>query len=353
MNESIHDLMMEATRLTQSGLLHEATQTLQRALLGTSAPPETTADPAPEARARHTGARPAQAPRADEDTGRGEHILTGSHAHGGLSRDYRLYVPPQHGGARLPLVVMLHGCTQNPGDFAAGTAMDAWAAHQGGQRFCVLYPAQSQDANPQRCWNWFKHNHQERGRGEPALLASMTRAVVRDHGLDADRVYVAGLSAGGAMAAILGATYPDVFAAAGVHSGLVVGAARNVPQAMGAMRNGSESEGAALRVPTIVFHGDRDQTVHPRNGEQVLASALAEPGTATVEQGTAPQGRRYTVSTHHGADGQVLAEHWLVHDAGHAWSGGQAEGSYTDVRGPDATAQMLRFFWAHPRKASS
>ena len=284
----------------------------------------------------------------------------GSHSHAGLTRAYKLYTPPQAGDGRaLPLVVMLHGCTQDPDDFAAGTGMNQLAQAQG---FCVLYPAQAQDANPQRCWNWFKHNHQQRDRGEPALIAAMTRAVMAQQGIDARRVYIAGLSAGGAMAAIVATAYPDLFAAVGVHSGLAPGAANGLPEALTAMRSGARTPAAqhapgAPTVPTIVFHGDQDGTVHPRNGEQVMAAALAGTDTTTIPS-PAPAageraGRRVTRTVHVRADGQALAEHWLVHGAGHAWSGGKAPGSYVDPAGPDASGEMLRFFLAHPMQAES
>ena len=297
---------------------------------------------------------------------------SGTHADGALTCRYKLYQPLGQAGKELPLVVMLHGCTQDPDDFAAGTAMNERAREQG---FFVLYPQQAQDANPSRCWNWFEPEHQERGRGEPALIASLTQEVIKQHGIDAGRVYVAGLSAGGAMAVIVAAAYPELFAAVGVHSGLPGGAASNVAEALMVMQRGQV--GIVLRakggragtapkallepqvpVPTIVFHGDQDHTVHPRNGEQVIVAALgaaagapdthARPsGSAQVEQGVSSRGRRYTRSTQHGDQGQALTEHWLVHGAGHAWSGGQAKGSYTDTAGPDATLEMLRFFFEH------
>ena len=260
---------------------------------------------------------------------------------------------------------MLHGCTQDPDDFAAGTAMNERAREQG---FCVLYPEQSKDANPQRCWNWFKHNHQQRGRGEPALIASMALAVMKQHDIDSHRVYIAGLSAGAAMAASVADAYPDIFAAVGVHSGLPSGAASSLPEALSLMNSGSATpghtghvpktsrvNGAATApqrpVPAIVFHGDQDNTVHPRNGEQVINAVMSGTSHAAlpqVEQGQSPNGRRYTRSIYAGEHSKSLAEHWVVHGAGHAWSGGQAKGSYTDARGPDATGEMLRFFFEHP-----
>jgi poly(hydroxyalkanoate) depolymerase family esterase len=272
-------------------------------------------------------------------------FIDGSHTEAGSTRSYKLYVPPERHGKVLPLVVMLHGCTQHPDDFAAGTGMNEAARERG---FYVLYPAQSQKMNPQRCWNWFKHSHQVRGRGEAALLAGMTRAVIEEHGLDPQRVYVAGLSAGGAMAAILGTAYPDVFVAVGVHSGLPVGAAKDLPSALAAMQGGAEAAAPAAP-PTIVFHGDQDPIVHPVNGEQAVAAGAtaAAAAAAEVEQGRSRSGRAYTRRIWRNASGQPVAEHWNVHGAGHAWSGGHREGSYTDSQGPDATDAMLRFFLTH------
>eukprot|EP01036_Dinobryon_divergens_P046103 gene46103-61643_t len=239
--------------------------------------------------------------------------------------------------------------------------MNAPAAGQG---FFVLYPEQSPDANPQRCWNWFKHNHQQRGRGEAALLADLTQTIVEQHGLDPRRVFIAGLSAGGAMAASVAAAYPEIYAGVGVHSGLAPGAANNLQEALAAMRAGAASGAStgvrgepalagatALPVPTIVFHGNQDTTVHPRNGQQVLAAALVPAGPAAaaapeVLEGRASGGRSYTRTRFANDTGRPVAEHWLVHGAGHAWSGGQASGSYTDPNGPDASAEMLRFFLA-------
>jgi poly(hydroxyalkanoate) depolymerase family esterase len=304
-----------------------------------------------------------QSPGDGIESSAGE-FTSGTHTHAALTRRYKLYVPPGHAGQALPLVVMLHGCSQDPDDFAAGTAMNERAREKG---FFVLYPEQSSDANPGRCWNWFEHHHQARGRGEPALIASMTQAVIAQYGMDATRVFIAGLSAGGAMAAIVAAQYPDIFAAVGVHSGLPSGSASNMSDALSVMRNGEVSptapvEGLAsgaepnadVAVPTIVFHGDQDQTVHPRNGERIIEAALRSAsrdrrssvrvGGAQVEQGVSLDGRRYTRSTHQNDQGTTIAEHWVVHGTGHAWSGGHSKGSYTDAKGPDATAEMLRFF---------
>ena len=247
---------------------------------------------------------------------------------------------------------MLHGCTQNPDDFAAGTDMNARAGEQG---FFVLYPEQSQDGNAQRCWNWFARAHQQRGGGEPALLAAMTQWVMTQYGIDARRVYIAGLSAGGAMADIVAASYPEIFAAVGIHSGLPRGSATNVAGAFAAMKNGEPTSRASAKVsvaqvPSIVFHGDADQTVHPKNGEQVIAALLrgVKSREPSLAQGIVNGGRSYTQSTYRTDTGETVAEHWLVNGAGHAWSGGSSKGSYSDAKGPDASGEMLRFFFEHP-----
>ena len=355
MNDTLQDMMREATRLTQSGHLTEATALIQRALSGSKA---SIAAPQQSAAAASTVVdgivlnRSVDSAPLTTQINAAEDFISGSHTHAGLRRDYKLYVPPQHNGRARPLVVMLHGCTQDPDDFAAGTDMNARARAQG---FFVLYPAQSQDGNAQRCWNWFARAHQQRGGGEPALLADMTQAVVKAYRIDAQRVYVAGLSAGGAMADIVAAAYPEIYAAVGVHSGLPRGAATNVAGAFAAMKNGepatrSTAKIADATVPTIVFHGDADQTVHPKNGEQVIAALVrrVESNEPTLEQGVASGGRSYTRSTYRADTGETVAEHWVAKGAGHAWSGGSAKGSYTDAKGPDATGEMLRFFFEHP-----
>ncbi|WP_232727688.1 PHB depolymerase family esterase [Acidovorax sp. 69] len=273
----------------------------------------------------------------------------------------------------MPLVLMLHGCTQNPEDFATGTGMNAAAAPANA---LVLYPEQPHSANPNGCWNWFRPGDQHRGSGEPALLVAMVQDVMARHRVDAQRVYVAGLSAGGAMAALLGREYPDLFAAVGVHSGLQAGAAHNVMGALSAMKNGAKPGAAtAARAsdapvalpppPIIVFHGDADTTVHVHNGEQLIDATLAAlptaPGGAqstveAVHKGQSPHGQGYTrtvysmaggAPTTNASPGQVVAEHWVLHGAGHAWAGGHAQGSHTDPRGVSATQEMLRFFGEH------
>jgi len=245
---------------------------------------------------------------------------------------------------------MLHGCTQSPDDFAAGTRMNFIAEEQA---CLVVYPAQRSEANQAKCWNWFRAADQQRGRGEPSLISGITRQIMRDYSVDPRRVYVGGLSAGAAAAAVMGATYSDLYAAIGVHSGLACGAATDLPSALVAMRQGGGADDTANLsdgppVPTIVFHGDRDITVHPNNGDLMLEQSMRTTSTQKkVHRGRVPGGRAYTRTVHTDASGRGIFEHWNIHGAGHAWSGGSPAGSYTDPRGPDATRQMLRFFFGH------
>ncbi|MGV2895460.1 alpha/beta hydrolase family esterase [Achromobacter sp. AGC78] len=302
--------------------------------------------------ARDDGAAPTSQPThrapGESSATQGDFFTAGSFRNTAGQRAYKLYVPPGVNGQARPLVVMLHGCTQDADDFAAGTAMNDAARKQG---FYVLYPVQPRETNPQKCWNWFKHNHQQAGKGEPSILADMTRHVIAEYGIDTRRVYVAGLSAGGAMAAILADTYPQLYAAAGVHSGLAAGAAKDLPSALSAMKGIGVRPGAASStpVPTIVFHGDRDNTVHPANaGAVVAASAGPDARVQSQRVAGANQGRDSTKRVYTNAQGKVVAEYWEVHGAGHAWAGGSPKGSYTDLSGPDATQEMLRFFFEHP-----
>lgn len=271
------------------------------------------------------------------------------------SRAYKLYVPSGYHGQALPLVIMLHGCTQSPDDFAAGTRMNVIAEEQ---TCLVVYPEQPREANAAKCWNWFRASDQRRSQGEPSLIAGITRQVMRDYSVDPQRVYIGGLSAGAAAAAIMGATYPDLYAAIGVHSGLACGAASDLPSAFVAMRqgklpssSGSGSNSTVLGhgsgVPTIVFHGDRDNTVHPHNGNHVIAEKRTRNLQKKVHRGRVPRGHAYTRTIHTDVSGRTILEHWEIHGAGHAWSGGSPAGSYTDPRGPDAAREMLRFFLEH------
>ena len=276
-------------------------------------------------------------------------FLAGSYSNHAGTRSYKLYIPTGYHGQALPLIVMLHGCTQHPDDFAAGTQMNLVAEEQ---NCFVLYPAQTSSANHSKCWNWFNAADQRRDSGEPSIIAGMTRSVVDTYHIDTRRVYIAGLSAGGAMAGIMGVAYPDLYTAVGIHSGLPVGSAHDLPSALAAMKAGrapsaANSTTTSGNIPVIVFHGGKDKTVHPRNGDQALMQYLENSVTTAsphIERGIAAGGHGYTRTIHHDSIGQAIAEQWLIHDAGHAWSGGSQRGSYTDMKGPDATREMMRFF---------
>lgn len=379
----------EATRLTRAGQLIEATALLQRMLRGENAaePFDHTGPSAParlepptiEVKAEGVGekerrqtmraasaewrARPApsdnmrefaglglrgpmlRAPPSSSDIApEGTQFIAGTFRNAAGVRGYKLFVPSRYRGEPLPLVVMLHGCTQSADDFAAGTRMNFLAE----ERNCfVVYPEQPSGANQSKCWNWFRTGDQERDGGEPSLIAGITHQVMRDYRIDPKRVYVAGLSAGGAAAAIMAATHPDLYAAVGIHSGLVCGAASDLPSALVAMRQGARSRisHGGPQVPTIIFHGDRDTTVHPSNGDRIAEqSGNASDLKTKVIAGKVPHGHAYTRTILTDVSGRAVSEHWNVHGAGHAWSGGSPAGSYTDPSGPDSTREMLRFF---------
>lgn len=351
MPHTLANVLQHATRLTKSGGLAEATASLRR-LLG--APPlafRPAAAPETSPSVRDLLGRLAQPARTPAVPDKARFLSATFTSHLG-TLSYKLYVPAAYRGRPVPLIVMLHGCTQTPDDFAAGTRMNEMAGLHG---CLVAYPAQTATANPQRCWNWFSQSHQQRDTGEPALIAGITRAIVDQYAIDPTRIYIAGLSAGGATAAILAETYPDLYAAAGVHSGLPCGAARDLPGAFAAMQRGGTPAARPTpqrQVPTIIFHGDRDSTVNPRNAT-ALAAQAGQHTTLTehTETGRVPGGHAYTRILHADPRGRTLIEHWQIHGAAHAWSGGHPSGTYTDPRGPDATSEMLRFFLENPQTA--
>jgi len=267
------------------------------------------------------------------------------------TRAYKLYVPSRYQGQPLPLLVMLHGCTQSADDFAAGTRMNFLAESEG---FLVVYPEQAAGANANRCWNWFRPPDQQRDQGEPSLIAGISRQVMMAHQVNASRGYVAGLSAGAAMAAIVAAVYPDLFAAVGVHSGMIRGSAHDLPSALQAMQQGPAQGGssaAGQTIPLILFQGDQDSTVHPRNAEEFIRVWFCGRGQpqVTSRQGQAPGGRTYTCTIYQDLSSQAIVERWTVHGASHAWAGGSVNGSFTDPAGPDASKELVRFFQEHAR----
>ena len=353
---SLYPGVLDATRLVAAGRLADATAILQRSF-GGDAPgptPERRLRGLPDAFREWLGrvspiapGEPVSSPEPEHRPGAGEFLRRSYRNEAGV-RQYRLYVPSGYRGEPAPLVVLLHGCKQSPEDFAAGTRMNAHAERLG---WLAAYPEQSSAANGSRCWNWFRPEDQQRGRGEPALVAGITQQVMNEFAIDPGRVYITGLSAGGAAAAVMGSAYADLYAAIGIHSGLASGAAQDVPSAFAAMRHGGRvrpGPGGMPIVPMIVFHGDRDRTVNPQNAEMILAQAAAGIELDKhVARGQVPGGHAYTLTRYTDRAGRVLLEYWQVHDAGHAWAGGSRDGSYTDPNGPDATSEMIRFFGNH------
>ena len=387
------DDMNQALNLTKSGRLAEATELIQRTLGSPSArsqlgarsqPPRAAAVPEPasstdthrpnplgataKALQRSLGSSfggprglqiPAQSPEMLLRQGPrldslGEAALFDRmYQNDSGARRYKIYVP-RDSGPHAPVIVMLHGGTQPVLDYAAGTGMNQLADLH---HFLVVYPEQDARANPMRYWNWFRPQDQHARGGEPSLIAGITQEVIRDYDADPDRVFIAGFSAGAAMATVMAATYPQLYAAAGVHSGLPYGAAYDVPSAFALMRGGSPTsrQDPALRIPLIVFHGDHDEIVNVVNASNIRQQRLGIDGALTaadgvrVTNGQVPGGHAYTQTTY-SDDADVLLEQWIVHGAGHAWSGGTAGCSYTDPLGPAASAEMVRFFAERRRR---
>jgi poly(hydroxyalkanoate) depolymerase family esterase len=348
MNAFSKDEMIKATQLTRAGRLKEAMSILSGvrnlAPHGAINPGSAQPQPGPTVPDRMvTFARQVVSPRpARLVPTPGGTFEARAFTNPSGKRAYKLFIPTTYRRRDLSLVVMLHGCTQNPDDFAAGTRMNELAEEKG---FLVAYPAQSQSANIQKCWNWFSPADQHRDAGEPGIIAGITREIAAEFAIKPGHIYAAGLSAGGALAAILGVNYPDLFAAIGVHSGLACGAATDMTSAFTAMRRGGNTATETpSTIPTIVFHGDKDHTVNPINADQVVAHAQSTGEFATrITEGEA-NGTHYTRTVQTGPAGKPITEKWILRGAGHAWSGGSAAGSFATATGPDASREMVRFF---------
>ncbi len=381
-NETIQRALASAGLDTTAGPMHDVTETIRRALAAgrlAEAIPSFDSESVIDVAARvvpggeDTNAAWDRAPSSSEAQQRPGSFEAHEFSNAAGRRAYKVYVPVGGSAAPRAMIVMLHGCTQCADDFAAGTRMNRLADEHG---FLVVYPEQAAHANASKCWNWFKPQDQLRGAGEPSLIAGIVGEVARKHGADPRRIFVAGLSAGAAMAVVLGETYPELFAGVGAQSGLPYGSAHDIPSALVAMKGGRSGmpgrkkvpgavgtprRKAVQAVPVIVFHGDRDHTVQQTNGAHIVQQARdahsAQAGDAGLlvrsQSGVTSDGRRFIRTVHADTEGRARIESWTLHGAGHAWSGGHASGSYTDGTGPDASAEMVRFFMALPRAGSA
>ncbi|WP_020558383.1 extracellular catalytic domain type 1 short-chain-length polyhydroxyalkanoate depolymerase [Thiofilum flexile] len=359
--------MQETIKLVKAGQWGEATQSLQRAL-GT----KTTARSQTEQSATPDETPPSESPsnlgalgslfKAFQDSFKPvppppipsqAQFITKTFSNEYGSRDYKLYIPSSYKTKALPLVVMLHGCTQSSDDFANGTQMNALAEQY---QLLIAYPEQSAQANVQRCWNWFKPQDQTHNQGEPSLIAGITQAIMADYRVDKKRVYIAGISAGGAMSAIMAALYPDLYSAVGIHSGLAFGSAQSFSSALMAMNLGIKPiHQPSHFVPLIIFQGDQDKTVAARNADILFEQAKTlyqqQHENASfklcTQEHSPTDSHPYTCTIIENSQGIHEIEYWKIHGAGHAWSGGDSSGSYTDPKGPDASQEIVRFFLRH------
>ena len=372
MKPRLLDAMGEALTLVRKSNLAEATALLRNALSGAATrgagdeseatrPPAEPAATPPARRSlggvlaalragRAIWPKPALAPAKAPPEALDAQFMSRDYRGAAGSLNYRLYVPADLVKRDPALLLMLHGCTQNPEDFALGTKMNALADEFG---LIVAYPRQPRSANASGCWNWFDKRHQHRGSGEPAKLAGLARSLAQEFGVGKERTFVAGLSAGGAMAEVLAATYPDVFDAVGIHSGLPYKAAGDVPSAFAAMKGTAIAEPAPQGVANgdcrrIVFHGGADATVHPANSQRILDQARrGVDSPKQIDLNWEIDGRRVDRTVLQDASGRPLVELWSIEGGGHAWFGGDSRGTYTQSVGLDASRAMVRFFLKH------
>lgn len=357
--------MAEITRLMRAGQLSEATQAIQANLGGaslptaslptgglpTGGPPDGAAMPATKGAgfagglmdalrkgglAGGTTAPPLTLPDGASWTSR-------THQAAGETRDLRLYVPASLADGQAPagLLLLLHGCTQDPDDFARGTGIFE-AAEQ--NRIIVVAPEQSARSNMNRCWNWFETRHGARDSGEAAFLTDLTRTIAHEFAVPPDLRFAAGLSAGGAMAVTLGSVFADDFGAVACHSGLPNGAAGDMSGAFQAMSQGGSDSAAGVGCRLFVLHGSTDTTVSPRNADAVVRQALRrQTGLVQRRADSRMADRAVRITRYRDTEGALRVQEWRINGLGHAWSGGAAEGSHT-APGPSATQAMMAFF---------
>ncbi|MCW3066878.1 MAG: hypothetical protein JWN32_4050 [Solirubrobacterales bacterium] len=307
----------------------------------------------------------ALAPAATAGTGA---LTSGDYTGAAGNQHYELYIPSTYkAGTAVPLVVALHGCTQTADQFRLLSRWDTLAEAKG---FIVVFPQQDPNANQLKCWDFYQDGSMHRSAGEPARIAAVTSMIEQKYSVDPHRVYAAGLSAGGAMASVMAATYPDLFAAIGIGSGCEYAATatcagyKSADPAQAAQQAYKEMGAHAHPMPFIAFEGDADTTVPPVNADQLVqqwltTDDLADDGTlngsvpsapANTTQGQVQGGRSYTIRTYGNHNHAELAQYWTVHGMNHAWSGGNPSQSYADPSGPDETAAMYAFFASHPAR---